>query len=174
MKISSINYYSPSFQHLYISTKDMKDEVQTGVVDLARTLYFRTDFVSVLNKKGVDIFVYTNKENPKKAKVAFADKQGNVYKLRNGKYSENTESNQSIADISESQPRVWISNSLPILDLADKILRGKINEKSANNDTAKEIKELFKIKDFETVFRFPPIDENKIKYKGRRNKNESI
>ncbi|MBQ9246742.1 hypothetical protein IJ182_10800 [bacterium] len=149
MKITSFHQYNnQSFKKLYVSNKNMELPLQHRMMKEISDLYINTDASITLDKMGIDIYAYADKETENKcAKVVFADRDLNIYNLSNGKnYVQIDTSWRSYTD----SPKYDIS----VLKCIDDIFHRVLTKKAKDSKIENEIKEFFKDSDDKHTFVF--------------------
>ena len=155
MKISPITYNNRNFKQLYVSYESVNRSLNNSINKLVQILYCRTNAVDNLDKHNIDVYIYAGKRNSDVAKIVFADKQGSVYKLPNGKYHESTRNIRG-EERNEEFSLFGVSNAANVLLCVDKLLFSEEpHEKSADCNEAKEIKEVFSEKNKKFIYPFP-------------------
>ncbi len=127
MKVSSINKNQCKFGKMYICDKNLQERANNNLFDLSQKLFVNTDAIDALDKRGVDIYVYSNsKDGGKTSKIAFTDKERNVYELPGNKFS-----------------FIFNGNTYSVISIVDSFLQNKIKNKSADNPVKTEIENIF-------------------------------
>ena len=138
MKISSIRTNQQSFNKMYVSANGIQKQSEYHLFDLIKKVYVSSDAIDYIDKLGVDMYIYPNSgDNGKSFKIAFADNNQKTYKLSENAYC-----------------HIYKDNPFPVLGYIDSIIKGKINEKSADNETSKEIKQIFNKEKEENIYIF--------------------
>ena len=158
MKISNINNtYNTNFKSLIVSDRRMISPVQKVIIDVITCTAINTDIVECLGKRNTDVYAYTNdEEQGLSAKIVFADREGNVYKMPNGKYYISTSYKVHPAPQIDPEYDVYTfdSNVYAVFEAGEQLLAGKLTQKSKDNKESEEIKTIFADKDDGHTFIF--------------------
>ncbi len=155
MKISPIANCSQNFKSIYLSRQNMPSLVDDDVKHLVKTLYCTTDITEICNNRGIDIYIYPDKKcSNRRAKVVFADKELNVFKLNKNKFSTETKY-RGFGNQKDKEMSVNMGGGLEeIIDYASNLIFGKIREKTLHCNESNEIRKIFEDKNSNDILTF--------------------